>query len=247
MEPPCYPAGVSAARSIIEHARRAGLPADLAEQLEGDLVPCLDAFLERVPAHPPGGDKEGALIVGLLELYRPSWPILTRAFGALSDGLSGALEDLQAPDLQADPARRRAVGLIDDAMCSLVKMGTMAATLVARHDPAEIELPERVDIREMPEDLRTYLRGLLALLVALDRVRGDLDALAPWAWLARRALLKSEALVLVASQELGAPPPRPQRIPGGWRGRVRVSEDFDAPLPAGVEHAFHASTVEPGG
>lgn len=28
------------------------------------------------------------------------------------------------------------------------------------------------------------------------------------------------------------------RRPGGWEGRVRISEDFDAPLPAEVQEAF---------
>jgi len=28
------------------------------------------------------------------------------------------------------------------------------------------------------------------------------------------------------------------RQPGGWEGRMRISEDFDAPLPAEVQTAF---------
>ena len=28
------------------------------------------------------------------------------------------------------------------------------------------------------------------------------------------------------------------RQPGGWEGRVRISEDFDAPLPEDVQDAF---------
>lgn len=28
------------------------------------------------------------------------------------------------------------------------------------------------------------------------------------------------------------------RRPGGWEGRVRISEDFDAPLPAEIQDAF---------
>lgn len=28
------------------------------------------------------------------------------------------------------------------------------------------------------------------------------------------------------------------RQPGGWEGRVRISEDFDAPLPPEIEDAF---------
>jgi len=28
------------------------------------------------------------------------------------------------------------------------------------------------------------------------------------------------------------------RQPGGWEGRVRISEDFDAPLPPEIQSAF---------
>ena len=31
--------------------------------------------------------------------------------------------------------------------------------------------------------------------------------------------------------------PKP-RQPGGWEGKVRISEDFDAPLPPEIEDAF---------
>lgn len=33
-------------------------------------------------------------------------------------------------------------------------------------------------------------------------------------------------------------PPRGRRKPGGWEGRVRMSEDFDAPLPKALRAAF---------
>jgi prevent-host-death family protein len=32
-------------------------------------------------------------------------------------------------------------------------------------------------------------------------------------------------------------PPEP-RQPGGWEGRVRISDDFDAPLPPEIQDAF---------
>lgn len=31
------------------------------------------------------------------------------------------------------------------------------------------------------------------------------------------------------------------RRPGGWEGRVRISDDFDAPLPAEIQDAFEES------
>jgi prevent-host-death family protein len=35
--------------------------------------------------------------------------------------------------------------------------------------------------------------------------------------------------------------PSQPRQPGGWEGRVRISEDFDAPLPAEIQKAFEGS------
>lgn len=32
--------------------------------------------------------------------------------------------------------------------------------------------------------------------------------------------------------------PSEPRKPGGWEGRIRISEDFDAPLPPEIEAAF---------
>lgn len=37
---------------------------------------------------------------------------------------------------------------------------------------------------------------------------------------------------------LGAKP-RPRRRPGGWKGKLWVARDFDAPLPAAVLAGFH--------
>jgi prevent-host-death family protein len=33
-------------------------------------------------------------------------------------------------------------------------------------------------------------------------------------------------------------PARKRRRPGGWEGRVRISSDFDEPLPEAVQQAF---------
>jgi prevent-host-death family protein len=32
--------------------------------------------------------------------------------------------------------------------------------------------------------------------------------------------------------------PREPRQPGGWEGKVRISDDFDAPLPPEIQGAF---------
>jgi len=37
---------------------------------------------------------------------------------------------------------------------------------------------------------------------------------------------------------LTAVPARVARRPGGWEGKVRIGDDFDAPLPAELEAAF---------
>jgi prevent-host-death family protein len=34
--------------------------------------------------------------------------------------------------------------------------------------------------------------------------------------------------------------PAVRRVPGTWRGRVRMSDDFDAPLPGDIAAAFEA-------
>lgn len=31
---------------------------------------------------------------------------------------------------------------------------------------------------------------------------------------------------------------RPKRQPGGWEGRIRIADDFDAPLPPEIQAAF---------
>ena len=33
-------------------------------------------------------------------------------------------------------------------------------------------------------------------------------------------------------------PKRPNRVGGQWRGKIRMSDDFDAPLPEEIEKAF---------
>ncbi len=57
-----------------------------------------------------------------------------------------------------------------------------------------------------------------------------------------RAAAGEEILIAKAGRPLaklvplGAAPRR--RAPGGWEGKVRVAEDFDAPLPEAILDAF---------
>ncbi len=34
------------------------------------------------------------------------------------------------------------------------------------------------------------------------------------------------------------PKPKAKRKPGGWEGKIRISDDFDAPLPDDIQSAF---------
>ena len=35
-----------------------------------------------------------------------------------------------------------------------------------------------------------------------------------------------------------------QRVPGRWKGKVKIAPDFDAPLPAWLQHAFEGDEEE---
>jgi prevent-host-death family protein len=35
-------------------------------------------------------------------------------------------------------------------------------------------------------------------------------------------------------------PERPRRVPGAWKGRIRIADDFDDDLPAEILEAFEA-------
>jgi prevent-host-death family protein len=53
---------------------------------------------------------------------------------------------------------------------------------------------------------------------------------------------RGEAIVIakagVPKCRLTAMAARPRRKPGGWEGKVRIGDDFDAPLPPEIEEAF---------
>jgi hypothetical protein len=242
-----FPMG--AARKIIERAREAGLPPELAKRFESELLPRAEAFLANAPEHPPAqAEEEDRLLQGLLELYRPFLPAIRSALPSFADAMSASLDDLLAPDLQGDEGRRRAMRHLEEAISSLVRATTVIATQLSRH--ASINVGVDVDLAlafdEVDPELRTCLRGLLALLVAFDRKEEDLKRLVPWAWMARRELLKTEAVVIAAGQQrLPLELARSPRVPGGWKGRVRISDDFDDPLPAEIEDAFYTSSIEP--
>lgn len=66
------------------------------------------------------------------------------------------------------------------------------------------------------------------------------DAPIPLATLVDRVLTGNEILILRAGQPVArlVPMRRPPRQPGGWQGLVRVSDDFDEPLPDEMLDAF---------
>ena len=37
---------------------------------------------------------------------------------------------------------------------------------------------------------------------------------------------------------------KPKRKPGGWEGKIRISDDFDAPLPDNIQSAFEGRDHE---
>ena len=57
-----------------------------------------------------------------------------------------------------------------------------------------------------------------------------------------RAAKGEEILIAKAGVPLAKLVPLPKRKakrkPGGWEGRVRISSDFDAPLPEDIQSAF---------
>lgn len=61
--------------------------------------------------------------------------------------------------------------------------------------------------------------------------------------LVERAALGEEIVIAKAGRALArliamGLPPRPRRRPGGWKGKLWVARDFDAPLPADVLDGF---------
>ncbi|HEY3357000.1 MAG TPA: type II toxin-antitoxin system prevent-host-death family antitoxin [Polyangia bacterium] len=45
----------------------------------------------------------------------------------------------------------------------------------------------------------------------------------------------------VKAKLVRATPRRARRPPGGWKGKVRIGKDFDAPLPPELQEAFEGS------
>jgi prevent-host-death family protein len=60
--------------------------------------------------------------------------------------------------------------------------------------------------------------------------------------LVERAAAGEEILIAKAGKPMArlvaAARPTRSRKPGGWKGRVRIRKDFDAPLPAALREAF---------
>jgi antitoxin (DNA-binding transcriptional repressor) of toxin-antitoxin stability system len=40
------------------------------------------------------------------------------------------------------------------------------------------------------------------------------------------------------------PKSKAKRKPGGWEGKIRISDDFDAPLPDSIQSAFEGRVCE---
>jgi hypothetical protein len=241
---------VSVAEKLVQRARAAGLAPGVADALEHGLKPEVDAFLATVPDVPPSDlHEESGLLLRFLALYRPHVPLVLTALNGLIDAAIASLDDLIDDSLYRDVTRRKALHHLEEAIASFTRMATAAAAVLARRPSSSLGVLDDglvVDEDALDEEGRPYARGLLALLVALDRAPGELQRFVPWAWLARRELLKSEAIALVRIHELEPPPARPvpARAPGGWKGRMRIADDFDEPLPKEIEDSFYESDPE---
>ena len=60
--------------------------------------------------------------------------------------------------------------------------------------------------------------------------------------LVERAAAGEEIIIAKAGKPMARlvplAPPRPQRKPGGWEGKVWIAEDFDDPLPEDIMAGF---------
>lgn len=236
---------VTSASNLLSHARAAGLSPALAEALEREVLPRLDSVLRSAPELPPSGEEETELLTRLVEAYRPFLSLLLQAFDRIIDAICAGLDEIFDRASKGDPSKHRSLHHLEEALSSLVRVSTASAAAIARNPrQARRALPWTMDVDQLPDDLRPYLRGLLASLVGLYRIDGEVDRLAPWAWMARRETLKSEGLAMVALHELGSVAvSRPRRTPGGWKDRIWIADDFDAPLPEDIEDSFYDPSV----
>jgi hypothetical protein len=237
---------VGLARKLFDRARGAGLSPDLAELLERELVPRMESFLAAIPELPPTDrHEEERLLLDLVAIYHPFQQQLLSVFDRFVDAMSEGLDELVDPE-SGDRLKRRSLHHLEEALASLVRIGTAIVALMEhRPELGPLAAPSPEDVVTLPEELRPYFRGLLAMLVGFERIEDEVQRLAPWAWMARRETLKSEGLLMVAIRELDSESPGrrrvspPGRVPGDWKGRVRIADDFDAPLPGDIEDSFY--------
>ena len=232
---------MSAARDILARVRTAGLPDALVEQLERDLVPPLEAFLEAAPLDPPPrGPAEDALHRAFLACMAPVGGLL-HAGSSMLDALAAVVEQDLLRDALDGAAKHRALSHLADGLDSLTRMAA-ATTTALRKFPELATSFEPGDAVDLDEDDRRFLRGVVALVVALSRASATAERLAPWTWVARQALLASEGVVLLRLAQLEPPKvatPQPRREPGAWKGIVHIAPDFDDPLPADMLALFY--------
>lgn len=75
-----------------------------------------------------------------------------------------------------------------------------------------------------------------------DTIYNLYEAKSALSQLVERAAAGEEIIIAKAGRPLAKLVPvaarGKRRRPGGWKGRVTIADDFDAPLPAAVQRAF---------
>jgi len=230
---------MSVALQILARAQDHGLPAEVVRDLQRELLPALDTFLAAAPALPPAvGPAEWSLHRQFLALSTAVTRVRV-AWQPFLDAFARAVEELRlrAEGKDDSAAKRRALAHLADALDSLTRIHVTLEQI-----RPEVVATAQVALEDIDEATRGWLRGVVALTIALVYLDEDASRLAPWTWTARAELVKAEAVVLAHLAQRDRQPPKreiPRRVPGAWRGLVELSDDFDEPLPTEVEALFY--------
>ena len=81
-----------------------------------------------------------------------------------------------------------------------------------------------------------------------DHVYNLYEAKTHLSHLVERAARGEEIVIAKAGVPLAklvaVPKPKEKRKPGGWKGKIRIADNFDDPLPANLQAAFEGRVYE---